>query len=132
MNAQLTASTLEAKVPRRSRGWLVAIVAAMVAAGVASALLLAPSGAPSVPVHTKTPAAVAPAASIPAITHVTTGSTGNQGVEITRKLDDRYFGEPIGPVHPTTAPAGRRSGQGGGASTGASLTGECLIHQPKC
>ena len=50
MNAQLNGMMLQAKIARRSRGWFVAIAAALVAAGVASALLLTRSGAPSVPV----------------------------------------------------------------------------------
>ena len=78
MNAQLNGMMLQAKIARRSRGWFVAIAAALVAAGVASALLLTRSGAPSVPVPIQAPAAVAPAASIPASGTVSAGSIGNQ------------------------------------------------------
>ena len=105
MNTQLTASTVETKIPRRSRGWLAAIVAALVTAGVASALLLTRSGATSLPVRTKAPATVAPAASIPATMPVNAGSIGNQGEATPRRLDDRRFGEPIGRVPPATAPS---------------------------
>jgi hypothetical protein len=132
MNSQLTASTLEAKIQRRSRGWLAAIVAAMVTAGVVSALLLTWGGAPSTPVHTKAPATVAPAASIPATMPVNTGSIGNQGVATPWRLDDRRFGEPIGPVPQAKAPPVENSGHSDGESPITSLQGGCLVGQPKC
>jgi hypothetical protein len=132
MNTHLTASTLEAKIARRSRGRLAAIVAALVTAGVASALLLTRSGATSVPVHTEAPAVVVPAASIPATLPVNTGSIGNQGVAIPRRLDARYFGEPIGPDPQAKAPTVGSSGHDDGESTGTSLQGECLVRQPRC
>jgi hypothetical protein len=132
MNSQLTAPTLQAKIPRRSRGWLAAIVAATVTAGVVSALLLTRGGATNVPVHTKAPATVAPAASIPATMPVNIGSIGNEGAPTLWRLDDRRFGEPIGPVSQAKAPPVESSDHSDGESTGTSLQGRCVVRQPKC
>jgi hypothetical protein len=131
MNAQLNGMTLQAKIPRRSRGWFAVIVAAVVAAGMASALLLTRSGTSGGPVPIQAPVMVAPAASIPASGTVSAGSIGNQGAATPRRLDDRYFGEPISPVPQATAHS-MGSGQGDGESTGTSRQGDCVVYQPRC
>jgi hypothetical protein len=64
---------------------------------------------------------------------VNIGSIRNQGAPTLWRLDERRFGEPIGPAAQATAPPVRSSGQSDDKSTGASLqSGGCLIGQPKC
>jgi len=131
MKAQLTASTLKARIPRRSPGWFVVIAAAVVTAGLASALLLTRSGATNVPVPIQAPATVAPAIPIPAIGPANTGSVGDHGVATPPRLDDRRFGEPIGLAPQSRAPS-VRSGYGSGGSVGSSREGGCTVRQPRC